>query len=198
MPKLHSYVVDRDYGFAPNPFHGFCTLATCKPIIRRVAQVGDWIVGTGSAHKNRRGHIVYAMQVSETMSFDQYWADPRFRAKRPNLRGSRKQAFGDNIYHKDPKTDLWLQVDSHHCHDDGTPNPRNIANDTQTDRILTGEDFIYWGGCGPEIPNFNGVDICKKGPGHKSNFPDEVVQAFIEWVGSFQEKGFLGKPLRWN
>ena len=27
MPKLFSYVVDHDLGFAPNPFGGFCTLA---------------------------------------------------------------------------------------------------------------------------------------------------------------------------
>ena len=132
------------------------------------------------------------------MSFDQYWADPRFRAKRPNLHGSRKQAFGDNIYHKDPNTELWLQVDSHHCHDDGTPNSKNIDNDTQTDRILIGEDFIYWGGDGPEIPKFHGTDICKKGPGHKSNFTDEEVQAFVEWVRSFGEGGYFGKPPRWN
>ena len=37
--KLFSYVVARDFAFAPNPFHGYCTLATCKPIIRRVTQV---------------------------------------------------------------------------------------------------------------------------------------------------------------
>ena len=124
--------------------------------------MGDWIVGTGSAYKKRTGHIVYAMRVSETMSFDQYWADPRFRSKRPTLRGSRKQAFGDNIYHKDPNTDQWLQVDSHHCHDDGTPNSRNIDNDTQTDRILIGEDFIYWGGGGLKFQNFTGLTFAKK------------------------------------
>ena len=45
---IYSYVVARDYGFAPNPFYGCCTLATCKPIIRRMAQVGDWVIGTGS------------------------------------------------------------------------------------------------------------------------------------------------------
>ncbi len=61
-----------------------------------------------------------------------------------------------------------------------------------------GEDFIYWGGGGPEIPKFHGIDICKKGPGHKSNFPDEAVDAFVEWVRSFGEGGYLGKPLRWN
>ena len=61
------------------------------------------MIGTGSAYRNRTRHIVYAMRVSETMSFDEYWRDPRFRAKRPNLRGRTKQAFGDNIYHQAPQ-----------------------------------------------------------------------------------------------
>ena len=198
MPSLYSYVVDRDYGFAPNPFHGFCTLATCKPVIRRVAQVEDWIVGTGSAYRNRTGHIVYAMRVSEAIDFHKYWSDPRFRSKRPNLRGSRKQAFGDNIYHKDPGTGLWLQEDSHHCQKDGMPNARNVDSDTQTDRVLIGEEFTYWGGSGPQIPKFHGIDICKRGPAHKSIFPEEVVSAFVEWLYSFQDRKFSGRPLRWN
>ena len=33
MPKSYSYVVARDYGFAPNPFNGILTLAACKPVI---------------------------------------------------------------------------------------------------------------------------------------------------------------------
>ena len=36
--RLYSYVFDHDYGFAPNPFHGVCTLATCKPSIREHAE----------------------------------------------------------------------------------------------------------------------------------------------------------------
>ena len=28
--RIYAYVVTHDNGFAPNPFHGFCTLATCK------------------------------------------------------------------------------------------------------------------------------------------------------------------------
>ena len=198
LPKLYSYVVDRDYGFAPNPFHGFCTLGTCKRVIRRVAQEGDWVVGTGSAYKGRTGHVVFAMLVSETMPFDQYWSDHRFRAKRPNLRGSRKQAYGDNIYHREARTGLWLQEDSHHCHEDGTPNVKNVDNDTEIDRVLVGTEFIYWGGSGPQIPEFHGVDICKRGPGHKSKFSNRVVETFVEWVRSFEEMGFSGRPLRWN
>src|SRR5882762_6472831 len=51
--RLYSYVVARDFGFAPNPFYGFCTLATCKPRIRAHACVGDWVLGTGSACDDR-------------------------------------------------------------------------------------------------------------------------------------------------
>ena len=84
--KLYSYVVATDCGFAPNPFYDFCTLATCKPDIRERATVGDWVIGTGSGakEKQRNGYLVFAMRVTETMSFDEYWKDIRFCNKRPD------------------------------------------------------------------------------------------------------------------
>lgn len=197
---MHSYVVARDYGFAPNPFYGFCTLATCKPKIRGSAKVGDWIVGTGSKSHGREARIVYAMRVSETVSFHDYWIDERFRNKRPNLRGSKKQAFGDNIYHKDTKTGRWCQEDSHHSHSDGSPNNNNIAHDTQTDRVLISEDYIYWGGNGPVIPkrfrNFKGFDLCG-GRGHQNSFPEIVITEFVAWLRARGETGICGSPLDW-
>ena len=45
-----------------------------------------------------------------------------------------------------------MQEDSHHSHQDGTPNPSNIVNDTQTDRVLISDDYVYFGGGGPELP----------------------------------------------
>ena len=149
--KLFSYVVARDYGFAPNPFFRICTLATCKPKIRKPASIGDWIIGTGSKPRGRRGYLVYAMCVTETMTFNEYWEDERFQRKKPNLRGSMKQAFGDNIYFKDDAGE-WHQQDSHHSCEDGSPNLHNIRNDTQTDRVLLSKEYSYWGGSGPEIP----------------------------------------------
>lgn len=196
---LFSYVVARDYGFAPNPFGGFITLATCKPNVRGAAKIGDWIVGTGSAEKKRRGRIVYAMRVSETMPFDQYWADPRFRIKRPNLQSSRKHAFGDNIYHR--LDGNWTQENSHHSFADGTPNQRNIDNDTQADRVLIGERFAYWGGDGPAVPDslrkFQGHDLCI-GRGHKVHFPEGMEAAFAAWFESLAAQGVLGRPLEWG
>ena len=37
---LYSYIVAYDGGSAPNPFHEFCTLAICKPGMRRTAEKG--------------------------------------------------------------------------------------------------------------------------------------------------------------
>lgn len=198
IPKLHSYVVARDYGFAPNPFYGFCTLATCKPDMRKGVAIGDWIIGTGSKSKTRDGRLVYAMRVSEILSFEQYWGDPRFRQKRPNWHGSLKQAFGDNIYYRHSKPGQWRQMDSHHSLINGGQNEANIDRDTKANKVLISDDFVYWGGDGPEIPEFRGHRICKKGMGHKANFPDVVVQEFIDWVRHLGNVGYCGTPLDWK
>src|SRR6267154_5501101 len=73
--SLYTYVIEHDYGFAPNPFYGTCTLATCKPIIREHAGVGDYLVGTGCARRKRRGYLVYFMRVEGVTTYDKYWAD---------------------------------------------------------------------------------------------------------------------------
>jgi Nucleotide modification associated domain 2 len=200
--KLHSYVVTRDYGFAPNPFYGVCTLATCKPRLRSVARIDDWIVGMGSKSHGRERHAVYAMRVTGTMTFEEYWADPRFQVKKPNLRGSKKQAFGDNIYSRNSDTGLWCQANSHHSLDDGSPNPSNVAADTATNRVLLSDDFVYWGGSGPLLPGRflgQGDEPVTLGVGrnHKNKFPPEFVQDFVAWVRSLGERGYEGEPGDW-
>jgi hypothetical protein len=201
--RLHSYVVARDYGFAPNPFFGICTLATCKPRIRSVAQIGDWVVGTGSKKRKREKFIVYAMRVTGAMTFNQYWTDPRFQEKKPNLRGSKKQAFGDNIYFKELNTAKWRQADSHHSLTDGSVNESNVVADTATDRILFSDDFIYWGGSGPPLPheflNYGArhVNLCVV-RNHKNDFPPEFLEKFIIWIRSLNEQGYAGEPLDWG
>lgn len=152
MKRAYLYVVDRDFGFAPNPFHGFCTLATCKPIIRRTAQVGDWIIGMGGSRLNATGRCIFAMRVDECVPYDDYWKDPRFRAKRPVRNGSRKMMVGDNIYHRTSNQAPWQQEDSHHSLSHGQPNLHNLRNDTQTNRVLISSYFFYFGKVAPVIP----------------------------------------------
>lgn len=195
--KLFSYVVRLDFGFAPNPFYGVCTLATCKGQIRRTAEVGDWIVGTGSSANGLQGHLVYAMNVSEKLTFEQYWADPRFVTKRPYLRGSIKQTRGDNIYHRDQRSGEWIQENSRHSDKDGNPEPRHIARDTRHPFVLIAEDFYYWGGAGPSIPtrfrNWQGHDICQL-RSMKYKFPAAMTNAFIVWIRSSRGSNYISQP----
>ena len=196
--KLYSYVVARDFGFAPNPFFGFCTLATCKPKIREHASVGDWVVGTGAkVAYEYSGRLIYAMQVSEVLDFDKYWSDPRFVQKRPNLTGSLQGLYGDNIYHHVAKR--WVQADSHHSLENGHLNQENLAWDTGVDRLLVASKFVYWGRSAPMIPETfrqfgkEKDDICA-GRGHRV-FENELPAAFAVWLEQVGKWGVQGEPL---
>lgn len=198
--RLFSYVVARDYGFAPNPFFGFCTLATCKPGIRASASVGDWVVGLTSVDDRASRGLVYVMQVAEVLTYDQYWRDARFADKRPDLHGSLKRAYGDNIYHRAKAGGPWLQLDSHHSFEDGLPNSDNVLNDTQSDKVLIATRFAYWGRSAPDVPghlrDFEGHDLVI-GRGYKNSYPQTFVQAFVEWFDALHAEGDLGMPFRW-
>lgn len=204
--NLHSYVVRYDSGFAPNPFHGYCTLATCKPDIRKSANIGDWIIGVGSTDRKIQlgGKLVYAMKVTESLSFNKYYSDPRFQHKKPVLTGSRKQARGDNIYHCNDG--IWGQADSFHSNDDGSPKPEHISRDTKVDRVLISDDFIYFGGSALTIPpglSCNGKSICHKARG-RSKFSDSIaeqeilIQNFERWIRSLETSGFIAPPFDWS
>jgi len=72
---LFTYTIPIDDGAAPNPFRGMCSLAICKPGIRRAAKKGDWVAGLGSKNAHcgdlsRR--LVYAMHVDEVVSLEDY------------------------------------------------------------------------------------------------------------------------------
>jgi hypothetical protein len=201
--KLYSYVVRYDSGFAPNPFYGFCTLATCKPLVRKSAQVGDWIVGTGRADKktNRGDHIVHAMQVTETMDFRCYDADPRFLRKKPMRQGGRKQSCGDNIYFRDADNNRWLQRDSFHTNPDGSLKPEHVTRDTGVDRVLISDKYYYFGGLGPKFPaqfrDFAGYDICRKVRQRKRVEDADLIAELEGWLKSLGEMGYVGMPMDW-
>ena len=175
------YVVTRDFGFAPNPFHGFCTLACCKPRIRSVAQIGDWIFGVAGGRLAQPGHCIFGMRVSETLTFDEYWLDPRFQAKKPLRNGSRVMMLGDNIYHRQGEASEWVQEDSHHSRPDGTPDASNIATDTQTNRVLVSEDFTFFGVSAPLIPDniLNAIGY-SNGRNHR-RFEAQATQPLLAW-----------------
>ncbi len=201
MADLFTYVVRYDIGFAPNPFHGMCTLATCKPGIRRTAMPGDWVAGIGSKHKHQVGLLVFAMRVDEAVPYDDYWSDPRFQRKKPNRVGSLKQRYGDNIYHRASASEPWIQEDSRHSLEDRTPNMGHVTRDTSAPRVLISQEFAYYGDRAVEIPaefrEWDGHDICSGGRGYRRNFPEDLRGAFITWLASNAGEGIAGEPHDW-
>jgi Nucleotide modification associated domain 2 len=57
------------------------------------AEKGDWIIGTSPVAQGSK--LVYAMQVSERLPFEEYYTDERFAKKSPmsKARGARSAAI---------------------------------------------------------------------------------------------------------
>ncbi len=180
--RLYSYVVRSDTGFAPNPFWGYCTLACCKPGIRRNARVGDWIVGTGSKYNVGQNRLIYAMKVTEKITFEQYSRDSRFKSKIP--RCGLVEERGDNIYYK--KNGEWKQRYSYH-------NKEDMDHDLGEIHVLISEHYFYFGRNAVPIPS-RFRQIIKKGPGYKCNFNDGIVDGFLAWLENNYKTGVHGDP----
>ena len=69
-----------------------------------------------------------------------------------------------------------------------------VRGQLSTDRVLVSNDFIYWGGDGPLLPSELSTLIKPNGPGHKCNFPAEIVRGFVRWFNSQPKRGLVGTP----
>ncbi len=202
MSKIYSYVLDHDYGLAPNPFGGFCTLAVCKSQIRKSGnlEIGDWVIGTGSRAienvTNRKyiGKLIYAMQVEERMKFNEYWNDERFEYKKPIVNGALNTMYGDNIYWMSGQNE-WHQLDSAHSNEDGTTNLTHLKRDISGENVLISQNYYYFGENAPFIPK-ELSNVCHFGIGEKLVDP-KYVTPFLEWLSKGFTNGIHGDPINW-
>ena len=147
--KTMGYKLTHDTGFAPNPFHGHLTLATCKPTLRRCRQKDDWVAGfvsvelAGNAARNgvslKPGALVYLMQITqEPIRLEDYFEDRRFVAKKPDMRSARPEVrCGDNIYDRLNGGTGQLENDQHGQGDE----PRDLSGVN----ALVSKRFYYFG-----------------------------------------------------
>jgi hypothetical protein len=194
---IYAYKITRDYGFAPNPFGEYCTLACCKPRIRKKAIVGDWIIGTGAVANGLLNHLIFLMKVTEKITFQEYWEDERFHYKRPVLNGSLKQIHGDNIYYYE--NNGWSQLDSHHSLYDGQINERNLKQDLSGEYVLISNHFLYLGKNAWKFPD-EYLEICP-GNHHRDYITiknEPLAEELIEIVTSKYELGINNTPIHWK
>jgi hypothetical protein len=188
--KVYSYIVTHDSGFSPNPFHGVCTLACCKPVIRRVARPGDLIVGLST----RGERVVYAMQVRRVLDFGAYWNDPLYSCKRADMTSPLALLRrGDNIY-EPCGIGEFRQLPSRHANPDGTEDLGSKATDLSGLYVIVAERYTYFGEDGPPLPPQ--FAFLRAGRGHRCRFTEEEVAQVSAW---FEElpPGVLGRPARW-
>ncbi len=167
MPKLFSYVVDHDHGFAPNPSGGFCTLAKCKFGTKRrniveLADVGDWIAGTGGADlKKSAGHgrLIYAMRVDQKMPLSEYCQA---------YQGRRVDA--EHVVSQDGR----FALISRHFFYFG----RSAIDISEIPQDHLDHEFE------------------KRGPGHRSDFTEEFIEDFVSWLEATFAKGVHGLPCK--
>ena len=183
--KLSAYIVKHDGGFAPNPFGRVCTLACCKPTIRRNAEPEDIVIGTGSVSSGLSGRLVYAMRVNEVLPFDEYWV--RYPSKRPSLDSPVKMR-GDNVWHSDASGN-W------HCAPGAIHDESNRNRDLRGRNVLISSDFFYFGRNAVAIPTrFHRMIATTQG--HKNTYDRFLITSFWKWINSNAPKpGRIGLPL---
>lgn len=197
---IFSYKLDHDYGLAPNPFWGVMTLAVCRGPIRnnKNLQIGDWVVGTGSAALKRLNQLIFAMRVDEMKTFDEYWNDPTYECKKPVMVGSLAQIYGDNFYHTDKQTHKIIQEFSAHSKEDGSVNPIHLRRDTDGKRVLISHEFFYFGDAAPTIP-IQMQGVCCQGRGYRyHDITADLQSQFLAWLFSSYSLGIHGDPISWR
>lgn len=182
--KLYTYVVTHDTGLAPNPFGEWCSVAVCTPNHQGIrAEQGDWICGFSS---RAQGHkLIYAMQVEERPSLDEYFHDARWAYKKPSPETAQSRC-GDNFYERLPNG-KWKQHWNYFHRSQA-----NLVQDTQKPVAFVGRKFWYFGEKRIEVPNFQ---LAIGGRGVRVSQPADSVDKFKEWLAESFAPGRYGVPL---
>ena len=196
MSALFSYCIPIDGGGAPNPFWGLCTLAICKPRIRRSAKEGDWVVGTGSVNSpvgDVSGKVVYAMRVTQKMTMEDYdrFTQSELPRKIPLVHSADpRRRCGDSIY--DFSTLAPSLRPGWHCEKDRSA-------DLSGGWVLLSNHFFYFGDKPVALPEAL-LGIVKQGRGHRSSSNTPYVDDFVCWIHSlgYPPAALIGKPQEWT
>lgn len=189
---LFTYCIKVDRGSAPNPFWGICTLAICKPTIRRVAQPGDWIVGFGSRNVDGVDYsnkVVYAMRIYASLSFGDYdkLCQAELPGKIPDMKHKdQRRHLGDCIFDfsVDPAGKLRPAVHT----------LRHRAKDLRGKNVLLSDHFFYFGNKPCRMPaRLHPIIIQHQG--HKSKLNDPYKEMFVDWIeANYKPNVLYGNP----
>lgn len=200
MTKIFSYVLRIDDGAAPNPFHNYCTLAICKPKIRKTAEIGDWVIGTGSKNAKLKDKqiydfsncLVYAMKITDIMTFEEYdqFCQNKLANKIPNWKSKNWiDKVGDCIYDFGNNKLPSIRKSVH--------NETNRITDLGGLNVLISNQFYYFGEEPKLIPEYLET-IIKRNQNHKKIEENDLVQKLEKWLSQFELNKLYAEPqMKW-
>lgn len=205
--RLFTYKMTHDTGFAPNPFHGLLTLATCKPGIRKTKKINDWIAGFTSSKINNKdveaGKLIYLMKLTEIIPISKYWSDPRFKSKIPQ-RTSNEMNAGDNIYKplrgNAESSDDFSQIPNKYHYDtkNNKENHQKKDHDLAGKNVLISDCFYYLGSKAINISDKFKIKI-PPGPSAYGVATDiKEAEDFIKYIQMHYKRGLIGYPHDWK
>lgn len=191
--KLYIYCLRHDDGAAPNPYGGVCTLAICKPAIRRTAEEGDWVVGHGRTDRNGPDlskSIVYAMKVTSKMTLEEYdeLCQDMYPLKIPDWdSGVFERMVGDCIYDYSGRSPRLRK---------GVHSRANRERDLSGKNVLLSNHFYYFGERAIAVPKHL-HELLHPNQGHKVKKNDHLREPFVQWIESLghQPNILHGEPL---
>lgn len=191
--KICRYVMTNDSGLAPNPYHGWCTLAVCTPNHQRLhLKKNDWIVG--HSRKEDGNRLIYAMCVEDVLTLDLYFNDPRFQEKKPNPSGTREDQCGDNFYYRE--NGQWRRLTSWN-HNDSEHFIKDVGSDLEGCHVFVSQDFYYFGDQRKPFPaEFE--SLIQKVQGCSYSHDEELNNRFVKWLEDNYSQGKIGSPSDYN
>jgi hypothetical protein len=145
LPSIYRYILTHDHGVAPCPQGGTITLATCKPVIRRCASVGDWVIGFRPGSMER-GLVLWAGRVAEKMTHGEY------QRRHPERL--------DAVYAENPNGTYRRLLKDYH------PTASEMARDLSAPVLLFEAEGVYLNGQ-PELLPEDLMHIAASGRGHR-------------------------------
>jgi hypothetical protein len=132
MPKVYFYKLTADSGGAPCVTSDLLTLAICKPMIRRMAEIGDLIFGFAANSLSKDNRLIYVACVTGKLCDGNYYKDSEY-AKR-----------SDCIYTFEAGRYFWKSGSVHHCSED-LEHDLGVYPDYPNANVLLSTDFRYFG-----------------------------------------------------
>lgn len=186
-PRFFLYRLQTDAGSAPNVHGDVCSLALCKPQVRRSAKVGDFIIGLrgrcgeiGKLGPHAVDSVLYVMRVTRKMTFAEY--DTYCAAELPvKIPGPENDYLGDCQY-----TAAGEQRDGPHS-------PIHAERDLGGKFVLLGDTARtnYWYRRDPAGVRLSSDlaeewDVATVARGHRVKVHSDKTEArLMEWLATF-------------